>query len=197
MKIPFLTFLLLIVISSYSNADYLISWENQQAGLTVDGNIANPLLPIFGDQAVLQLWFAGADNLIDSTYFEDNSTNGDDVLLDSRIFTNSGLPSQNYGIFPADVYGGSGTPFLGPSVFMRVVRGSSIIAGAGYLTSGIFTVNNKSFAGPAPTADVIGFPAAVLGLTSIVAIPEPGTLATIAGGLAVVVFGLRRRRYRI
>ncbi len=33
--------------------------------------------------------------------------------------------------------------------------------------------------------------------STLLAIPEPGTLATIAGGLAVVVFGLRRRRYRI
>jgi hypothetical protein len=199
--------ILLAVITTLSfnlaQAAYLVDWGNNQGGLTVDASITSYWLPNIGNQALFQLVWAGSDNTKDSIFYSDGSFSNDDQVLASVVFTNNAGGNERYALRNTflNSYGAGGDkPFLGSSVYIRVFQSPTISTGVNFITSAISTVNNKNFSDPInpPTPDLVRFPAGQFFTTGVVqAIPEPGTLATIAGGLAVVVFGLRRRRYRI
>jgi hypothetical protein len=190
--------LALVLLATIARSDYFIEWGNTQGGITTNGT--TPIMSAIGNQVLFQLWYAGADNTPDSILYDNSTTNGDDQLLDSYVFTanNVGLGLYANDASQIQVYGGSGTTFLGPSVYMRVFSTPTISIGSFYANSQVSLVTNKDFSIGSPTPDPIDFTASIFTASNVVvAIPEPGTLATIAGGLAVVVFGLRRRRYRI
>lgn len=191
-RIALITFISFLIASS-GYGEYFIQWQNSQAALTIDGNLSNPITPNIGDQVLIELWFAGADDIIDSIVYDNNTTNNDDQLLTSAIHENTtNSNADKYGSY-TEVFGGATEPFLGPSVYMRVYGSNTKFAGVKYLESPVRTVNDKDFSGTAPAPDVVDFNSGTLGLTGTVqAIPEPTTLAVI-GMAMVVIYGMRRK----
>ena len=191
---------LVFVIAAISSvqANYFITWANNQAAFYVDGDTSNPIAPMIGDTIRFELWYAGPDGAIDNNVVSEGVTDGDDVLLSYGTFQNvTNTQQEQYGIGFQQSFGGGGTePFLGPEVYMRVYDAEFVTLGARYLTSSVFMVNEKDFSGPSPTSDVIQFPASFIEAQFAV-IPEPGTMMLVLVGFATAVISVKRRRNRI
>lgn len=165
-----------MVHTSPAEANYQIQWQNYSAAVTWDGTSDTPILPNLGDTMILQLVYAGPDGSIDPILFPDGSSNGDDVVLATEVFINTdGELNSQFGAGWAYVYGGPGTPFLGPDVYFRFILGDEITFGTPFTVSQMFTVNQKTFIPdfPPPSPDVIGYYLATI-LTIDRAVPIAG-----------------------
>jgi hypothetical protein len=185
-----------------------ITWRHNLAGLrNVDQTTA-----LIGDNSsgnigyFIQLIYAGNTNVVgDVTPNVINSssvtgvTGNDAVLAYSHIGRNMGFNPKNGNINAT----ASPTLVQGDVIFARIWNNISPNYASGIIPSsfngGVATHYGNSATYTVTATDITNnFVDFFIPSTStIIAIPEPGTLATIAGGLAVVVFGLRRRRYRI
>lgn len=182
----------LLAVVPLIQANYSIQWRNIEAGFQVPG--PSPITPNIGDTIALQLLFSPS-GIIDNTVLPGGTPGGDNVVLATEFFTNTtGLPAQQFGNGWTFAYGGAGTPFLGPNVFMRVFSTQSIDAGDWFINSPVFSVTPKDFSGPAPVADIIEFTGGLI-VASHQVIPEPGTVALFLMGGVMMMIRHRRKRF--
>lgn len=190
-----LIFLSMFLVAHTAFANFSIVWANTQGGFQIPSDAGTQfIMPNVGDTISIQLLFS-PDSIIDDVVFPGGFTNGNDVILDTRTITNvGGTIEEQIGLGWTFQYGGAGTPFLGPNVYMRVFSSGSIAAGDWFINSPMFTVTSKDFSGPAPVADIINFPEAFFTASQQV-IPEPGTVALFLMGGVMMMIRHRRKRF--
>ena len=190
-----LILLSIVAVVSIAQADYLIStasyWGNTVGGAGITANI--------GDQAAVQLIYAGANGVADDTGTIDIGTAngdllyGDDVLIGTFIFENTGALYEDVAAFAGIEVTGA---YLGAPIYGRIFSSAAPGVGDNYYIGGIVQTQDKDLgASPPPTPNAYNLVPAGLGgsqeATGVV-IPEPATIGLM--GIAGLGMFLARRK---
>lgn len=188
-KIGIIASLILTMAAGSAQAVFSIQWNVSR--LTTDGSAANPWL---SNGQTVEAQLLQIIGVIDTGVFEGGVTDGDDVVVDMRSFTSTGTVPDNLGFF-------SGTwddlvPFnaVNNQFYVRVFAPGGPVLGSPFIQSLAQTaadINRGSV--PPQTPQSINFFSTFTGPSgTVMAIPEPSSLALIALG----TLGLMYRRHR-
>lgn len=182
-----------------AQADYYINFSSYW-GNTIDGG---DFLPNIGDQATVQLIYAGANGIADygngdviDASVDTDLLAGDDVLLYSGIFENTGglyeeSAAGSFGVF-------DGAAFLGAPVYGRIFNSSAPGDGDRFYVGSVANLNDlDSGAEPPPVPDNYDLVGPGVGLSpnaTGTVIPEPATIGLM--GIAGLGLYLSRRKAR-
>ena len=174
-----------------ANAVFFIQWDSS-GGFSLNG--ADPLLPNVGDSMTTQLLFA-PDGTPDDSVLPGGITGGDDVLLQTEVFSNvTGGQLEQYGffsfVFDEDM------PYQEPgSAYVRVFEPGAIEAGSMYAQSDLAQATDRNKEGVPPDGpNALKFFASGINTVDMAVVPEPTSLALILFGTMAVAVRHRRNR---